>query len=378
MRHKKLPNCGPAPSISLSSHPRQDKSLLNGQQSLEQLQKSRSNPVSTCPISLAGCILTYDIYSDKVLDLHLSSEPLTVHECTLPSNLEYTLDQHFFQRVLPYLQVHKRSWKLDYGLYIGHLQPTLGHLPIHRIDACDIHLIQHNGLSDGYAPSTVNRWLVLLRHIISLLVRWKLISADSSPMQYVSMLHVHNTPETFLTQEQLSLLLQAADSSPNTYLMPIIQLLILTGARKREILDARWDCVDLLHDELTVPLSKSGHARHILLSQAAKNIISSLPRSNDSPWLFPNPHTGKPYSSIYYAWNTLRISIGMPNLRMHDLRHSFASFCVNEGRSLYEVQQLLGHSSPKTTMRYAHLSRKQLMSAISSVSEIVRRAQLAT
>ena len=77
-----------------------------------------------------------------------------------------------------------------------------------------------------------------------------------------------------------------------------------------------------------------------------------------------------PYSSFYYSWDTARKRAGLPDLRVHDLRHSFASFLVNAGRSLYEVQELLGHSDIRTTSRYAHLSRERLFEAVEAVPQL--------
>ena len=83
--------------------------------------------------------------------------------------------------------------------------------------------------------------------------------------------------------------------------------------------------------------------------------------------IFANPATGKPFISIFYSWDACRKRAGLPEFRIHDLRHSFASFLVNAGRSLYEVQQLLGHADIRTTSRYAHLSRDTLREAVEVV-----------
>jgi site-specific recombinase XerD len=83
--------------------------------------------------------------------------------------------------------------------------------------------------------------------------------------------------------------------------------------------------------------------------------------------LFANPKTGRPFVSIFCSWHTARSAAGLPALRIHDLRHSFASFLVNAGRSLYEVQELLGHADIRTTSRYAHLSRERLREAVEAV-----------
>jgi len=83
--------------------------------------------------------------------------------------------------------------------------------------------------------------------------------------------------------------------------------------------------------------------------------------------IFANPKTGEPFVSFFYSWNNVRIRAGLPEFRVHDLRHSFASHLVNAGRSLYEVQELLGHADIKTTSRYAHLSRERLVAAVEVV-----------
>ena len=85
-------------------------------------------------------------------------------------------------------------------------------------------------------------------------------------------------------------------------------------------------------------------------------------------WTFPNPDTKKPFVSIFCAWDTARKSVGLGDVRIHDLRHSQASFLVNAGRTLYEVQNILGHTQVKTTQRYAHLSHDTLLNATNSVN----------
>ena len=90
--------------------------------------------------------------------------------------------------------------------------------------------------------------------------------------------------------------------------------------------------------------------------------------SIDCEWVFPNPDTGKPFASIFYAWDRARRLAGLADVRLHDLRHSHASFLVNSGRTLYEVQHILGHTQVKTTQRYAHLSHETLLAATNSVN----------
>jgi integrase len=93
-----------------------------------------------------------------------------------------------------------------------------------------------------------------------------------------------------------------------------------------------------------------------------------MPRDMNCKWAFANPETGKPYVSIFCAWNTARKSAGLSDVRVHDLRHSFASLLINSGRTLYEVQHILGHTQVKTTQRYAHLSQDTLLAAANAAT----------
>ena len=156
--------------------------------------------------------------------------------------------------------------------------------------------------------------------------------------------------------------MQALHGSPRLE-AKALQLLLLTGARKSEILKARWEHIHLEKHLPTVPLSKSNRPRHIVLSDEAVAIIRLLPRRPDCPWLFPGRTAGRPLSDIYLFWNHLRRQLNLADVRIHDLRHTFASILVNAGHSLYEVQRLLGHRDPRTTMRYAHLGHDSLLAA---------------
>lgn len=152
-----------------------------------------------------------------------------------------------------------------------------------------------------------------------------------------------------------------------------LRLLLLTGARKSEILKARWENINVEQGILTVPLSKSGKPRHIALSRAALAVIAEIPHGLGDTWLFTSNATGKPLPDIYLFWDKLRREIGLVDVRIHDLRHSFASLLVNCGHSLYEVQKTLGHGDSRTTMRYAHLGQESLLAAAETVSDCVMR-----
>jgi integrase len=144
-----------------------------------------------------------------------------------------------------------------------------------------------------------------------------------------------------------------------------IALLAATGARRGEVLGARWERVDVERRILTVPAasSKSGRTRYIPLSDAALRILARVPRT-DSPWVFPGADPSKPISDLKKAWARVKERAGIEGqFCLHQLRHTYASRLVGQGRSLYEVGQLLGHATVGMTARYAHLAPQRLIEA---------------
>ena len=206
-------------------------------------------------------------------------------------------------------------------------------------------------------------------------MRWRVEGVESNPLKEIKNLRDDYKIERYLTPAQAAALIKAVQVSDNPVLQYVVPFLIYTGARKREALDARWQEIDWQKRLWSIAKTKSGKVRHVPLSDAALALLMRVKASasmlqSESAFIFPNPQTNRPYVSIYYSWNTARKQAGLPDLRVHDLRHSFASFLVNAGRSLYEVQELLGHADIKTTSRYAHLSRERLFDAVASIQSL--------
>jgi integrase len=281
----------------------------------------------------------------------------------------------FTDKYLPYVKSYKRSWDTDESMIRNHLVPKLGHLHMGRITPPDIAVFLEKMKSEDYASGTCNRALVLLRFGFSLALRWKVPGVDSNPVKEIKNIKDDNKIERFLTEAQTIELLNAVRQSDSEMLQFIVLFLIYTGARKREVLDARWRDIDWSQKSWRIPKTKSGKVRHIPLSTGAMKLLEHLRLKvrdgllADQP-IFANPKTGEPFVSFFFSWNNARIRAGLPDLRIHDLRHSFASYLVNAGRSLYEVQELLGHADIKTTSRYAHLSRERLVAAVEVVPQI--------
>jgi len=153
-----------------------------------------------------------------------------------------------------------------------------------------------------------------------------------------------------------------------------LKLLLLTGTRREEALQARWEHVDLEAGQWWLPKTKSGRGRYVALSDDAKALLAGLPSHGTSPWVFPGRHGDKPLNNPRKTFCRVLEAAGVEHLRIHDLRHSFASLAVNAGATLYEVQGLLGHSTAQMTQRYAHLADTGLRRASQAVADVVSKA----
>ena len=181
--------------------------------------------------------------------------------------------------------------------------------------------------------------------------------------------------ERFLTAEETHRLLKAIDADENQIAAQSIKLLLLTGARRNEITQAKWEYVDWQKKKLLVPCSKSGRPRLIQLNSAALDLMLALPREPGNAFIFPSPLTGRPSASLHFPWTRIRKRAGLNGFRLHDLRHSFASFLVNKGVSIYVVQGLLGHANVRATQRYAHLANETLSDAAELIPAVILPVQ---
>jgi integrase len=272
------------------------------------------------------------------------------------------------EQYMPYIKSYKRSWTTDVSLLKNHLLPRFGKRYLDEITRQDIVKMHADRKASGAAAGSANRLLIMMRYIYNLTLRWEVPGIKSNPCKGVPLMEENNKMERYLSVEEAQRLYESVCQSENTMLKYIVPMLILTGARKREVLDAKWTDFDLSRRAWRIPITKSGRARHVPLSDGALTLLATMPQKSGCEWAFANPETGKPYVSIFYAWNTARKSVGLSDVRMHDLRHSFASLLINSGRPLYEVQHILGHTQVKTTQRYAHLSQDTLLAAANSAT----------
>jgi integrase len=297
----------------------------------------------------------------------------TLHN--LASVKTLSIENFFCFSYLPFVKSYKRSWATDVSMVKNHIVPKLGSLQMGAIKPPNIAVFLDQMKSAGYAPGTCNRALVMLRYGFELALKWKIEGIDSNPLKEIKNLVFDNKIERYLTSEQTQELMNSIQESENEQLQFIVLFLIYTGARKREVLDAKWIDIDWQRKSWRIPKTKSGKIRHVPLSSGAMDMLDKLKakfklKLIDQMPIFANPRTGLPYVSFFYSWDKARTRAGLKDFRIHDLRHSFASCLVNSGRSLYEVQELLGHADIKTTSRYAHLSRERLLEAVETLPQI--------
>ena len=283
-----------------------------------------------------------------------------------------TLTEFMEEQYIPYQKERIRGWERQSDLFRNHLKPTFGN---QRLDEITLHSVQQFLTllrNKGYAASTCNHPVRVLRHAISLACKWGIL--EKNHLIGLSVLREDNHVNNILTDEELQRLVKVLKSDRNKMVGAVCLFLLSTGARLNEALGARWEHFDLEHQNWTIPSehSKSRKTRSIPLNPTAIQILESLGTRDK----YDHPFIGRrgKLTTINRVWDRLRNDAGLPHLRLHDLRHNYASFLINSGRSLYDVQKILGHSDPTVTQRYAHLSTKSLQDAASSASDIINAA----
>lgn len=282
-----------------------------------------------------------------------------------PSLADFVRDSY-----LPYAKNVKRSWQTDETILRIHILRKFGALRLDEISNQGVADLLRRLHDAGYSSGTTNRVLVLLRFIFNLAKKWGVPGSVNNPTSGLK-----TAPdvcrERFLTHDEARRLLSALDADENQVAACAIRLLLLTGARRNEITHAKWELVNWEKRTLLVPRAKSGRPRLIHLNSAAVELLRSVRPTEGNPFIFPSPATGRPSPSLHFPWRRIRKTADLLDVRLHDLRHSFASFLVNEGVSLYVVQGLLGHTQAKTTQRYAHLANETLAEAAETIRNVM-------
>ncbi|MEJ2122047.1 MAG: site-specific integrase [Alphaproteobacteria bacterium] len=252
----------------------------------------------------------------------------------------------------------------------SHIKPLLGSKRLNTLTRAEIERFQHE-VADGKTARNVKTGsrgrsvvrggkgaaresLALLSAMLSFAVSRGL--REDNPARGVKR-YKQRTLERFLLPDELARLGEALASAERAEMNPAataaVRLLTLTGCRKSEILTLKWEHIDFDRGCLRLPESKTG-AKVVPLGAPALELLSKLPRWEGNPYVLPGA-SGRHFVGLQKVWERIRKSAQLEDVRLHDLRHSFASVAVAGGDSLYLVGKVLGHRQARTTERYAHL-----------------------
>jgi integrase len=286
----------------------------------------------------------------------------------------------FAKRYLSEYSVTKKkaaSAHMDGLNLTNHVLPAMGQRLLIHIDRTDIAQL-HHAMRDK--PTAANRVLALVSHMMTMAEKWGLRPEGSNPCRHVDR-YPERKRERFLSTDELARLgavladAEAKGAAP-PQAVACVRLLLLTGARLGEILTLQWPHVDFDRACLRLPDSKTG-AKVVHLNAPALALLADLTRLEGSPYVIFGEREGRPFGGIQKAWQRLRARAGLEDLRLHDLRHSFASVGAADGLSLPIIGALLGHTQAATTQRYAHLAADPLRQATERVGRRIAEAMSA-
>jgi integrase len=242
--------------------------------------------------------------------------------------------------------------------------PALGKRKVADVTRADMTKLHH---ANRAIPYQSNRVLAVLSKMFNLAERWGLRPDGSNPCRHVERF-AEKKRERMLSPAELARLgdaLVAYDGSP--YAVAAVKLLVFTGARLGEVLGLRWEWIDFERGEARLPDSKTG-AKTLHLPPPALTVLSALPRLDGNPHVIAGQKPGAALVNLEKPWRAIRKEAGLDDVRLHDLRHAFASVAASSGMGLPIIGKMLGHTQAATTHRYAHLASDPVKAAAAAVA----------
>lgn len=281
---------------------------------------------------------------------------------------EAPLMKDLFDRfVAEHVKPHKKASSAveDERMIRDYLKPTFGRTKVGELTRTEVAKF-HAGLAEK--PYRANRALAVLSKALNLAELWGMRPDGSNPCRHVKK-YPEKARKRFLSPAELGRLgavLRRAEQGELGPMMPsvihAVRLLILTGMRSGEVLSLKWDWIDIDAGRINLPDSKTGD-KAVPLNAPALAVLNSIPRVDGNPHVIIGGKTGAALVNLKDPWAAIRTEAKLDDVRIHDLRHSFAAIGAGSGASLHIIGGLLGHSQPQTTKRYAHLADDPLREA---------------
>ena len=298
------------------------------------------------------------VASQGIDPIKKDQESLTIKELC-----EQYIDRHAV------LHKKKSSLVRDENLIKGVVIPVFGKIRVADLNRS--HLIKyHHSKKD--TPIMANRFLALISTMMNLAEKWEYRPQNTNPCKYVDR-YKEKKRQVYLSMDQLEKVGQAMRQLKNTesfYALSALKMLLVTGCRTSEILNLKREYVDIANNCIHLPDSKTG-ARTIHLSPVAFDILNALP--SEEGFVFRSPRENKRLTTLRCLWKKICRIAELKDFRLHDLRHTYASFAVSGGFSLPIIAKMLGHADIKTTERYAHLHQDPVNKAIDDVSLKIKK-----
>lgn len=252
-----------------------------------------------------------------------------------------------------------------------YILPALGKLKVAEVTRADLARL-HSSMADR--PYQANRTLEVVSKMFNLAEEWGHRPEGTNPRKGIKK-YPEQKRERFLSQAELRRVGQvldemAAERIEMASAIAAVRLLMLTGCRLNEIMTLKWSHVHLRAGELRLPDSKTGK-KVVQLGQPAVALLRDIDRVEGNPWVLPGKADGGRLSDLQPFWRRVRARAGLVDVRIHDLRHTFASVAAGEGMSLTMIGKLLGHTQHQTTARYAHLAGGTVQAAANDVSDVI-------
>lgn len=303
----------------------------------------------------------------------------SIREGKMPE-IKRIINHPFSELVTTYLEWCKRQRAFKQKeLVVKYLEKRFGHFQLRRFDTRLIESYQTERLDVGNKHATVNRHIATIKHMFAKAVEWDMVEEETlKKIRRAKMLEENNKRLRYISKEECQSLIDACDK----HLKPIVVMALNTGMRKSEILNLKWDNLDMNNGFVLLDVTKNGERREIPINATLRTTLEELyrgtekrPRRIDVPFVFYDYITGNHFENVHRSFVSACKRANIRDFRFHDLRHTFASQLVMAGIDLTTIKELLGHKTLTMTLRYAHLAPSHKVKAVDRLDQILTNSQ---